>query len=709
LPLQRHLTPRRAAIAAGVLLLALFLGIDRLASISCRGVESCVTLRGLRNGVPLPEATRLYDGAGGVLAEVAGPLRHSLAHEEIPELLADAFVAVEDRRFWDHSGVDALGVLRAAVRNVTAGEIEEGASTIPMQLVRTLWAEPLRDVGSWRRKLIEARTAPKLIEDLGHERVLDLYLNAIYMGNGIYGVERAAEHYFGVGVDSLSLGQVATLVGMTRSPGYYDPYLYPDRALAVRNLVLDALVDGGVAAPSQADSARAAGLDLAATHSLLDQRRQRTHLTAAIMRELRRVAPDLAGQPGLGLRTSIDPLMQDAGEAALEAQAVAIESGRYGPFDPGDPLTKLEAAAVALEPSTGEVLAWIGGRDFDKSEFDRVELASRQVGSLIKPFLVATALEDGYAITDLVSADTVPIATDAGPWLPADHVDETVLPLREALVRSSNRAAAHLGTDLGLDRVARMAERSGLGESIPRVASISIGAFDASLLEVTAAYAPFGNGGLEVEAHLIQSIEGNDGTVLWTRAEPEGDARVIDPRTAFVVLDAMRAVVDRGTGYPVRAAGYLGPAAGKTGTTNEGRDAWFVGLTPAVVAGVWIGFDRPREIVRGRGGGDLAAPAWAVWMRALERSPRSIRAAWIPPSGVERVRYDATTGEVADFSCDAQLAAGFYEAWVHVGRYAQVPCERPSWLRRAWRAIVPSDPEPLTPVRRRAPRLRDPV
>jgi len=668
--------------------------------VTCGRTPDCVSLRDLRAGARLPEAVRIYDAGGGLMAEVAGPLRHSLESDEIPELVADAFVAVEDRRFWDHDGVDAVGVLRAAVRNLRAGGIEEGASTIPMQLVRTLWAEPLRDVGPWRRKIIEARTAPRLIEDLGHERVLDLYLNAIYMGNGVYGIDRGAEQYFGVGVSDLTLGQLATLVGMTRAPEYYDPIRHPERATEVRNLVLSTLADAGLISEEERADAVARDLQVAADDSPLVERRRRTHVTAAVLRELREVAPELAGRPGLSVRTTIDPVVQAAGAEVLAAQIERIEAGRYGAFQRGDSAAPLEGAAVALEPQTGAVLGWVGGRDFARSEFDRVEQARRQVGSLVKPFLVAAALQDGYGITDLVSSDTVPIQTGEGPWLPADHVIETVLPLREALVRSSNRAAAHLGVALGLEQFARVAELDGLAPSVPALPSTSIGAFDASLLDMTAAYALFGNGGVRVEPHMIDRVDAPDGTTLWSRPDALAPTRVMDPATAFVVLDAMRAVVDRGTGYPVRGGGYWGPAAGKTGTTNDGRDAWFVGLTPGLAAGVWIGFDQPRPIVRGQGGGDLASPAWGAWMSALESTPRAVRAAWIPPSGVERVFYDGRTGQVVELSCGVGADSGLYEAWVSVGRFERRPCESPGLLRRLWRRIAPERKERLRPVGR---------
>ena len=401
-------------------------------------------------------------------------------------------------------------------------------------------------------------------------------------------------------------------------------------------------------------------------------------MSAAVTRELRQIAPELAGQAGLRVVTTIDPVVHREAERALNDQLESIEGGAYGPFE-ADSAVALQGAAVALDPHTGAVRAWVGGRDFGGSQFDRVDQARRQVGSLVKPFLVASALEHGIGILAPVSADTVPIQSAGGSWLPADHIEETILPLREALVRSSNRAAAHLAMDIGLDAVSTVGRTVGIDSPIPELPSSSIGAFDGTLLEMTGAYAVFGNGGYVVEPHLIERIERRGGEVLWTRDAGE-DARpaepVLDPRTSFVVLDALRDVVDRGTGYAVRGYGYYGPAAGKPGTTNDSRDAWFVGLTPDIVAGVWVGFDQPREIVRNAGGGALAAPAWARWMRGLEREGLRSRAAWLPPVGVQRVRYDPVSGQALGQGCPVLSGAAPEEAWVRSTDVSISQCRR---------------------------------
>lgn len=708
---RRALSSRRYRVRLRVALVALLVlgggvgvfSVSHAFSVSCPEDTPCVTLVELRNGAPLPEALRIYDRDGHLMAEVAGPLRRSVPAGEMPDLVADAYVAVEDQRFWTHEGVDTRGVMRAAIRNLREGGIEEGASTIPMQLVRTLWSESLRETGRWRRKVIEARTAPRLVEDLGHDRVLNLYLNAIYLGNGLYGVERASQYYFGIGVDELSIGQIATLVGMTRSPEYYEPRRHPERARAVRDVVIRRLHESGLIDEVDAEVALEADLQLAPLDSVMPvgESERRSYLTAAVTRELRRVAPELAATPGLDLHTTIDRRIQEEAEEALQTQLTEIESGRYGELEEvPDSTVRLEGAAVALDARSSAVLAWVGGRDFTRSEFDRVEQARRQVGSLVKPFLVALALENGYGIVDMVSADTVSIPTEEGPWIPADHVMESELPLREALVLSSNRAAAHLGVDIGLERLSAVGDELGVSGGVPAYPASSIGAFDASLLEMTNAYTAFGNGGRLARPYLLERVENGRDSVLWERPDTATAKPVIDEATAYVVLDAMRAVVNRGTGRSIRGWGYRGPAAGKTGTTNDGRDAWFVGLTPDFVAGVWVGYDTPRPVVEDRGGGILAAPVWAMWMRSLQGAVPQ-RRAWIPPSGVERVRYDAVTGEVVGPHCRVDLTTSdFHDAWVLVGRYDRGRCPDAGFggfLDRLWRAIS-GDPEPVRPI-----------
>jgi membrane peptidoglycan carboxypeptidase len=343
---------------------------------------------------------------------------------------------------------------------------------------------------------------------------------------------------------------------------------------------------------------------------------------------------------------------------------------------------------VALDPHTGVVRAWIGGRDFRDSQYDHVSQAHRQVGSLMKPFIVATALEHGLGILDLVSTlpDSVRSA-DGVDWAPADHVTTPILPLREALIHSSNRAAVNLGLYLGIDAVRTVGREAGIESPIPTFPSSFIGAFDASLLEMTTAYAAFDNGGLRVAPHLVERIEDADGNVLWRRSD-EVPEQVMDSATSFVILDALRGVVDRGTASTIRATGYDGPAAGKTGTTNGGQDAWFIGMVPDLVAGVWVGYEQPRPIVPGASGGSVAAPAWARWMEGVDAKLGTPRGEWLPPEGVQRIAYDRNTGEAYRAGCSAGDAE---EAWVRTGQYATRPCPGSlgAWILSLWHAVVP--------------------
>lgn len=686
------------ALAGGAVgtALVLHLAIGALSTVRCGDDPNCLTIEELADGAALPEAIHIYDREGALLADVAGPLRHTLEVDDIPPILAEAFIAVEDQRFHEHKGIDVRGIFRAGMKNMSSGGLAEGASTIPMQLVRTVWAEQLRSTNPWRRKLIEARSAPRLVEALGHDRVLALYLNAIYLGDGVYGVEQAARHYFGVSAEDLGLAQVATLVGITRGPEYYHPVRHPERVLERRNVVLEVLAANGAVPAADAAAAREEPLGVIGARG----RSGRTYMTASVTREIRRVAPDLAGRPGLRVFTTLDAQLQEAGEAALVARLKRIESGAEGRFTASDD-APLQGAAVALDPETGAVRAWIGGRDFQASEFDRVDQSRRQVGSLVKPFLVAMAQERGAHVLDMVSTAPVAMEVNGRTWTPADHVDADRLTIRDGLIRSSNRAAVQIGRALGTSAVRTAGADLGFAGPIPDVPATWLGAFEASLLEITRAYAAFGNGGRIVDTHLVARIEDGAGTVLWARPAPETTttgAPVMSNVTSYVVLDAMRDVVDRGTGWRVRREGFRGQVAGKTGTTNDGNDVWFVGVTPEIAAGVWIGFDDPRPVVASASGGSLAAPTWGAWMSEGQRRGVVSDASWSAPQGVRTVRYDPESGKAYDLECDRD---GYRTAVVPRSTTLIEPCRSSlgRWADSFWGFISGRDERPRKPIR----------
>ncbi len=573
---------------------------------------------------------QILDRDGEPLASVGGEARRWVHLEALPPVVPAAWVAVEDRRFRDHGGVDLRGLVRAALTNLDEGGVAEGASTIPMQLVRALWPDQVWSLGRWKRKALELRMAPHLVSELGRDRVLELYLNAIYLGDGQYGVGAAARYYFGVSAADLTLAQIATLVGMTKTPEAFNPREYPDRALARRDLVLGILAREGVAGREEVDAALATDLKLADDDPAS---RERSYVTAAVLRELRLVAPELVDQGGLILHTTIDPRAQEETLIAMHEHLGRVQGGEHGLFLGGD--QPVEGAAIALETATGAILAVVGGRDFASTPLNRALQSRRPVGSLVKPLIFAAALERGVRATRPLATAALAIDTENGVWRPRDHVVVPYLLPHDMVVHSSNRAAVRLGQEVGVHTFAALARELGISGYIPMYPSTFLGAFDASLAEMTAAFAAFENGGRVVEPHFIRRIVNTEGITVWSRGRQVPARRLLNGLTADLVLDAMRGVIDEGTGTGVRRH-LQGAAAGKTGTSAAGADAWFVGVRPGIAAGVWIGLDRPAPMVEDGGGAVLAVPLWGRWMAALDRLDFG-EGEWTPSERLQRV------------------------------------------------------------------------
>lgn len=606
-----------------------------------------------------PEPPTLYDVHGDLFAHLDGETRLTVPLEEMPAALVQGFVAVEDRRFWSHGGIDVLGVVRAAVRNLASGGVREGASTLDMQLARNLWEPAVRDQNRWRRKITEARLSLALERRLPKERILELYLNQIYLGDGLYGVTTAALHYFGKRPEELSLSEIATIIGMTRTPERYNPREHPERARQRRDVVLGVLVRERVVDSAAAASARSEPVQTVPERTA-PARRGGSYYAAAVARELRALVPRSADRNGLHVFTAYEEAVQHAVDRELAAALAAIESGRYGSFPhevPGDTLPKahrgaspfLQGAVVVLDLTNGAVQGLAGGRSFAHSEFDRALQAMRQPGSAFKPIVAAAALQRGASLASRFSTAPLEIATPEGMWAPRDPQSEgRRLDVRMALARSSNLAAVRLGQTAGVEHVVETARALGIDSPLPPVPSLFLGSAELHPAELTAAFAAFANGGTVVEPHLIRRIERSDGTLLYQRSDTARGR--IDPRVAFLTRLALEDVVERGTGRSARTPGYRGSAAGKTGTTNAGRDVWFVGMTPDRVAGVWIGFDEPESILPGASGGRLAAPIWGGVMAEIygDARPRWKEAA---PEGLVRLPIDPYTGLVSSERC----------------------------------------------------------
>jgi penicillin-binding protein 1A len=609
------------------------------------GCPDAVTLQAFRPS----EGSRILDRDGALLGRLEYVRRINLPLARIPRHVRAAFIAAEDRRFYYHHGVDWRSLARAGWRNLRALEVREGFSTITMQVVRSAFLPGLADQRSLRRKLIEIELARRLERAVSKQRILELYLDVIYLGNGTYGVEAASRDLFGKGVERLTPAEAALLAGLAKGPSLYTPRRHPDRARARRAVVLTQMVAQGYLSPAIAERARAEPIRPAS--SGWRPRRDTSQALDPVREVVDSVLGARAAELGdLVVRTTLDGKAQGAAERAVVRQALAIERStpRKESAAAG---TELEGALVAVDPRTGEIRALIGGRRFTRRAFNRALEARRQPGSAFKPFVYAAALAKGYTPATVVDDSPVEVPAEGGYWRPVNFGGDYAGPLtlRRALMVSANAATVRLSRAVGERRVAALARRAGLSGRLDPVPSLALGAVEVTPLELAEAYAPFANGGYRVRPSLVRRIELADGTVIWRAPEPK-DERVLGAAEAFQVTSMLRSVVDGGTGYAVRRLGVKGAVAGKTGTTNNGADVWFVGYTPTMVAVVWFGYDVPRTIGPAASGGRLAAPAWAAFYSEgwTEKSPLG---AWAPPAGMVSRTIDAYNGLLANEWC----------------------------------------------------------
>jgi penicillin-binding protein 1A len=617
----------------------------------CSGAQ-CPSVQALRTYTP-PQATQVLDRDNRVLANLAPERRVVVPLDRIPAQVSGAFLAVEDKRFYQHHGVDWRRAGGALVRDLRSLSFREGFSTITMQLARNVFPEQLTRAKTLRRKTAEVVLAWQIERAFRKDEILELYLNQIYLGNGLYGVEAAAQGYFGKSVSQLTDAEAATLAAMPKAPSFYDPRRNRDAVLARRNLVLDQMAHAGVIEPGEAEKAKRDSMRLVAPS---EAGGAAPYFVAEVRRELvQRLGPD-AETRGYRVYTTLDPDLQVTAERELVKQIGNVEAGKLGRFrgprcanrQAADASGCLQGLFVAMDPATGDVLALIGGRDYAASQFDRVTQAKRQAGSAFKPIVFAAAIADGVPVTTpLLGPDAV---DSLGDYRPADHVSDSAdVNLRDALRLSSNRAAVVLGNHVGITAVAAEAKNLGLSTPMRPYPSSFIGATEVVPLELVASYSVFATGGALVKPRLIRKVVDTDGQVVYEA--PVQRRFVLQPSVAFLTTSLMRDVVDHGTGIGVRESlPYAIPAAGKTGTTDDGADVWFVGVTPDYVAGVWMGFDRPQTILGAASGGGLAAPVWgrvaAEWYRH-----HPTPTAWVPSPDLQARQIDRRTGKLATPNC----------------------------------------------------------
>jgi 1A family penicillin-binding protein len=629
-------------LALGFSLAFLSMVISWVATCGFHGCPSTVQIQAFRPS----EGSRVLDRSGKPIGRLSYIRRINVSLDEVPKAVRAAFIATEDRRFYYHGGVDWRSAGRALMRNLSSITVREGFSTITMQVVRNAFLPHLSNERSFRRKLVELELARRLERTLTKQQIFEMYLNVIYLGNGTYGVEAASRDLFGKSVGRLSLAEAATLAGLAKGPSVYAPRRHPERARGRRNLVLGLMAREGYITPVLAERTRKEPLRLARAEWRPPQDR------SYALDPVRAAVDSLLGQDAatagdLVVHSTIDAEAQRAAERAVRIQAAAIQrqSSR------SRSAAELEGAVVALDPRTGEIRALIGGRRSVRRGFNRALAAHRQPGSAFKPFVFAAALSAGYSPATILD-DSPVVIQDAGRiWRPENFGGEYggPLTLRRALMRSANAATVRLSQAVGEKRVVEVAQRSGIRSRMDAVPALALGAMEVTPLELVAAYAPFANGGMRVQPSIVSRIESADGTVLWQAGPPQKE-QVLDRAEAFQITSMLQSVVDGGTGRVVRTIGVRGPVAGKTGTTNNGADVWFIGYTPTLVAGFWFGYDSPRQIATNASGGRLAAPAWAMFYLDgwHERSPSN---AWSPPSELVQRTIDPSNGELANEWC----------------------------------------------------------
>ena len=614
------------------------------------------------------QSTQIFAHDGRVIAELFQERRTPISLRDLPDHVPQAFLAVEDKRFYEHGAFDPIGYARA-VRNVLLGR-PGGGSTITLQLARNMFVEEIGFDQSFTRKLKELKVAIELERVYSKDEILQAYLNQINFGHGWYGIETAAQRYFGKPAAELNPAEAATLAAVINRPGTYSPFRDPEAARRRRNLVLRLMEEQDLLASEEAERWRQAPLPESPFGGEEDD------LAPYFIEWVRDQLDDRYGgdlyRSGLRIYTTLDVEMQRRARRAMDAGWLRVEQQpeyqhptyasvhESGGSDGSGPARYLQGMMIVMEPATGEVRALIGGRDFDESKFNRATQALRQPGSVFKPFVFQTALASGIPASHvLIDSPIMMEQADGTVWAPRNYSGNFRGPmtLRDALKLSVNVVTVKLALEVGMETVAQYAQRMGLDTPLPRLPAVAIGAAEVIPLQVAEAYGVWANRGTRVEPRSILRVEDAGGRVLWESA-PERQA-VLDSLTTWLMIDLMRDVVDHGSGYSIRdpergALPHSLPAAGKTGTTNDATDVWFVGFTPDLLAGVWFGFDQPQRIVVGAAGGTYAAPVWADFMNAVYFGDEPLRAVpeeWARPAELTTRLVDRQSGRLATDWC----------------------------------------------------------
>ena len=609
------------------------------------------------------ERSTVFDMDGKMYARLQGENRITVPLAEVSPHFVQALLAREDARFYNHRGVDPIGIARAIVRNVTSGSAAQGASTITQQLARNSFVLGGKNL---HRKLLEAFVAARIEQHYAKDEILEHYMNRIYFGSGVYGIETASQAYFGKHARDLSLSEAAMIAGIIRGPTRFSPFRNPKGARRERDDVLDRLVKLEKIEPGEARTAKAAPLTMVRKRQLGTQENYGMDM---VQRELDiLLTDDQQALGGFKIYTTIDPELQKAAQIAVDAQLRKIEAkpGYVHPkrADFSDearkdelPTPYLQGALVAIDNRSGGIRALVGGRDYAESKLNRAVQSERQLGSTFKPFVYAAAYARGLLPGTTIDDGRIDRGEirDAADWTPGNSDGTFKGPQRaeEGLILSRNTMSVRVGERAGLKEIARLAKSAGLPE-IPLQPAVYLGAFEANLTDLTAAYTVFANSGLRRQSYIIERIDDADGEVVYRAAHVQ--ARVLDPGVSWEVTDALTKVMERGTGASAKALGFTKPAAGKTGTTDDYKDAWFVGYTSTLTCGVWVGLDLPEKIAAKGYGSALALPIWVDLMNDAPGA-RYPAKTLTPSVALRRCLVCAVSSHLATSGCEKVGAA----------------------------------------------------
>jgi len=622
---QRRPLPRAWRVVVFMLVVGVSGGAGAAAGVA-HAFRNLPPVEDLQRYVPF-ETTVVLDAYGGVLAKVHGEENRTVVPlGEVPPLVRQAVIAAEDVRFYRHPGVDLRGIARALIKDLAGGRAEEGASTLTQQLAKNLFLSSSRTIA---RKLADAWLAVKIERRYSKDQILELYLNQVYWGHNAYGIEAASQTYFGRSVSTVGLAEGALLAGLLSEPERASPYRRLKRALQHQRTVLRKMVAAGFVTQAQATAAAAQALPIPPEPPRKREALKAPYFTSYLLDDLKdRFGAEYLEKGGLRVSTTLNPDWQAKAEALVRE---ALEKhGKANRFS--------QTALVAIEPRTGAIRAMVGGADWSRSQFNRVVQAHRQPGSSFKPVLYLTAFAQGMSPGTIFSDEPRTwTGGDGKPWTPLNYGGDRygALPLRRALEISNNVIAVKLIDRVGVRKVVETARRLGFRSDIQPNMSLALGTSEVTPLELVAAFATFAADGQFVPPQSWTRLTDRGGTVLQRRVPRT--IQVMPPAPVRVLNDVLQGVILRGTGYAGRIAR---PAAGKTGTTSDHRDAWFVGYTPDLATLVWVGNDDNSTMSGGTTGGEVCAPLWARFMEHALRSASP--SAFVPPGGPKPASGSAT-------------------------------------------------------------------